>query len=343
MDIFHTDIQKLIFYLRNAYIGSVVIDKSVFDDVIMDLTNLLQKDLYNFDKAELCLDIGKILSQLPDNHIRCVYGNLYFKPSKIRLDIGNNLNDTEKGWKGYYDGDIGIVAITHFPSGIWSGFKEFIYDLVKNSKNVIIDLRDNIGGNDEHGEILANTLAGQQVTSVYEYIMKSKSRYNIELWKNGLKNMLKYSTTDEERLGIHQLIAKTDKLLESNKFETHEIYYKNFESSSDLDFDQSKVYKGNIYILQNKKTASSAENTIEKFEQFENVIKIGTNTGGYLQFGNIGLLHLDYLDFDIYLPTHYLKYKDDRKVEKIGIKPDIELTDGQDAYEYTKELILSAG
>jgi C-terminal processing protease CtpA/Prc len=88
--------------------------------------------------------------------------------------------------------------------------------------------------------------------------------------------------------------------------------------------------------LQDKDCGSSGESTIDFFEYFPNVTKIGFNTVGMIHFGNVGLPNSG---LHIKMPTKANKYKDGRFIEFTGIEPDILLEDGQDAYEHALKLI----
>jgi hypothetical protein len=64
---------------------------------------------------------------------------------------------------------------------------------------------------------------------------------------------------------------------------------------------------------------------------FPNVKKVGTNTKGQVHFGNVGKLILRNSGIIVQLATSYNMYFDRRFIEKVGIAPDIYITDDQDA------------
>ena len=60
---------------------------------------------------------------------------------------------------------------------------------------------------------------------------------------------------------------------------------------------------------------------------------------GMIHFGNIGIIVLPNSSIQINMPTKANKYKDGRFIEFTGIKPDIVLEDGQDAYQHVLGLL----
>ncbi len=85
---------------------------------------------------------------------------------------------------------------------------------------------------------------------------------------------------------------------------------------------------------------SSCESTIDVFEYNPYVKKVGRNTGGMLHFGNVIPVILKNSQLYLQMPTHANLYKDGRFIEKVGIKPDIEVSKGSDALDYLFKSVL---
>lgn len=103
---------------------------------------------------------------------------------------------------------------------------------------------------------------------------------------------------------------------------------------TDWRYDSTKGFQGHIYILQDRDCASSGESTIDFFESYPNVTRVGFNTAGMTHFGNLGMVVLTHSGIQINMLTKANRYKDGRCIEFLGIKPDVVLKDGEDAYEF---------
>lgn len=88
----------------------------------------------------------------------------------------------------------------------------------------------------------------------------------------------------------------------------------------------------NIYILQNRKTASAAELFILQLKNMKDITTIGENTRGMVAFRDINVVEFPTKDYRLWLPikTFDKNYKDLLKYEHVGIAPDIILEENQD-------------
>ncbi len=59
----------------------------------------------------------------------------------------------------------------------------------------------------------------------------------------------------------------------------------------------------------------------------------GENTAGLVHFGDTGRLVLPNSGIDILISVKYLKYRDNRFVERTGYTPDVIVTKGTDALD----------
>ena len=87
-----------------------------------------------------------------------------------------------------------------------------------------------------------------------------------------------------------------------------------------------------------KKEKSSP--TLDTIKMIEETVKsnnhkytktVGQNSGGYVHFGNMGLIVLPNSQIIIQMATDFWKYKDGRFIEFIGHTPDIKVRKGKDA------------
>lgn len=330
---FQKDILLLRYGIEKGYGAKGTISESIFRKVDEALSHLT----YTSDPIVLCKEIGKILSLFPDHHLKAQYrGKNCFDRKVNKVNVGHNLNKSEAPWKGFKeDNDTYTIAISKFSPGKWPGFHSFVDEAIQKAKTIIIDLRDNGGGDDSIGYQLAEKLAGQKVGTPIAPDVKRNSLDTLILWDNYL-NVLKKSSQDpnmREQLEsyINQNRKKKESVLNG---ELEEFTSSTSKEDSKWKYDSSKGFQGKIFILQNQDCGSSGESTIDFFEYFPNVTKVGRNTKGMIHFGNIGIVVLPYSSIQINIPTKANKYKDGRFIEFIGIKPDVLLEDGRDAYRY---------
>lgn len=90
--------------------------------------------------------------------------------------------------------------------------------------------------------------------------------------------------------------------------------------------------KKNIYVLQNRKTASAAELFILQLKNMKDITTIGENTRGMVAFRDINVVEFPKKDYRLWLPIKIFdkNYKDLLKYEHLGIAPDVVLEENQD-------------
>jgi hypothetical protein len=329
---FQEDILLLRYALEKAYGGKGTIRDDIFNQVDGELKDLT----FISTPTEVCKRIGKVMSVFPDHHLKAKYRGKYCYNRKIKkVNVGKNLNDTTNPWKGIKTRNkIYTFAISKFRTGKWPGFHEFTNKAIKEAKVIIIDLRGNGGGDDSIGYQFAEKLAGQEIETPIAPDLRRNTPETLTIWDNYL-NVLKENSNDKNMhtqldIYIKENAKKMEKALsgELQEFTTKSI------KKTEWKYDSSKGFQGPIYILQDKDCGSSCESTIDFFEYFPNVIKVGFNTTGMIHFGNIGIVMLPNSSIQINIPTKANRYKDARFIEFKGIKPDVILEKGQDAYQY---------
>ncbi len=326
------DMTLLRYALDRAYGAKGTISDDVFKNVDKELKNLH----FISSPQLLCQKIGEILIEFPDNHLKTKYlGDFCYQRKINKNNVGQNLNVSKNPWRGIKTKDgIYTIAISRFTPGNWPGFFEFVDEAKNHAKSIIIDLRGNNGGDDTIGYKLAEKLADQKIETPIAPDIKRNTTETLTIWENML-TLLKVGSSDKNLLDqIDIYLNNSSEIM--NKVLNGEI--EEFTSkpliNTNWKYDQSKGFQGKIYILQNKDCGSSCESTIDFFEYFPNVTKVGYNTMGMIHFGNIGIVVLPHSSIQINIATKSNRYKDGRFIEFTGIKPDIELVDGQDAYKY---------
>ena len=159
-------------------------------------------------------------------------------------------------------------------------FKQFVNCAGKyrNKKNIILDLRSNRGGNDSYSLKFFNKLYGREMS---DYI----------------------GTETEFRYSLNFLISKPIKEVIENNYVWKKgcPYYLDYYEHDKRNWFRlnlkhlSKVrppkFKGNVFILTDKNTASAAEETIvfarQIFSMTNQVKVIGENSAGCITYGNV--------------------------------------------------------
>ena len=331
-DEFKQEVDLVRYALDRAYGAKGIIAESIFAEA----DKKLQEISFVASPTKLCKDLGEVLSLFPDQHLKVKYrGESCYKRTIMRINVGKNLNDTTHHWKGLKDrSGIYTIAITAFMPGKWPGFHEFLDEAIAKAKVLVIDLRGNGGGDDSIALEMAEKLAGQKIEIPFASDITRNTPETLTIWQNYLTVLRREFDDENMRAQIDVYLDETaSKLSQSLRGELPE-----FQSTSsvttDWRYDSTKGFQGQIYILQDRDCASSGESTIDFFEYFPKITRVGFNTAGMIHFGNLGMVVLPHSGIQINMPTKANRYKDGRFIEFIGIKPDVVLKDGEDAYEF---------
>lgn len=189
--------------------------------------------------------------------------------------------------------------------------KKFIShsELFRNSSDLIIDLRNNTGGN----------------------------IINVEKWFKGFTGIdLKQDIIESG------LYTNTSVALSQNKFELKENEPESVNAMCLREistYERKKYFPGwspikyevftpipnetNIIVLLDKTTASAAEFFIHYLSKLDNVTLVGTNSNGCMLTGNSNKAHLPNSKIPLYIP-HKLYFKSDFiNIDGLGFSPDL--------------------
>lgn len=183
-----------------------------------------------------------------------------------------------------------------------------------NPKNLIIDLRDNLGGGIEAGfEFGKHIMSG---TTEIGYFTTNK------LQNIGFDKDLFEKLPDAEP-------QTTDEFIENLKQDKGaKLIFKNINKP---------VYLGNIYVLTNKNTASTCEPIVYRLKESKRATIVGENTAGAMLSATIFEISGKY---KLFLPIADFYTYDGIRLEGVGVKPNIE-TKSEDALDKVLEIIKS--
>jgi hypothetical protein len=178
----------------------------------------------------------------------------------------------------------------------------------KGTKNLIVDLRNNGGGNVEPGLAFAERLVD---STFYGGVFLTQKWFNTH---KQLPNISEYPK-------FTQLSESSSSLLLNGIHTTEGICLKVIP--------RQPVYLGKLYILCNGNTASTCEPIVYSLQHLKRATIVGEKTAGAMLSGEMFEVENG---FSMMIPTADYYTFDGKRLDKIGVKPDVEVK--TDALEY---------
>lgn len=200
----------------------------------------------------------------------------------------------------------------------------------------VLDLRGNGGGSDQMASWLASRVSGKPTVWPYQARFTLKTPEAKATRANVIKFEILMNEHRKKAVPDYSISELKERMLEFRTARnTNATGYdeKRFDVSSETESKNS--YKGKLFVLIDAGCASACEGAVKFFESIPGVTTIGENTGGYFQFGNLGIVVLPHSNLNVQIPTSYFQMRDQSNIEKVGIAPKIRVDAGQDALEYT--------
>ena len=186
---------------------------------------------------------------------------------------------------------------------------------VKNYSNLIIDLRDNPGGNFETSLPLGNFLTKKEFVAGY---FPNQKWYNEN---NRIPTKADYAKFNEFREG------------------TLDEFYKKAADQSGaylITTPMAEIFEGKVFILVNKKTASTAEVFTVSAKEEKMATIVGAKSAGVLLSAKG--FDLDN-EFEITVPINDFISANGFRVDRMGISPDVEVGE-VDALDYVLKNLI---
>jgi len=195
--------------------------------------------------------------------------------------------------------------------------KSTIIDIINsNYQNLIIDLRNNNGGNIESALTLVSYIIDKPLHGGYFITQKwYKNNTNDTPNKSNTSNFPVFSKANYNLLiqGIH---GHEGLILQVNPAD--------------------KYFKGNVFILTNKSTASTCEPIVYGLKVNKKAIIIGEKTRGAMLSAEPFKL---FDGFKLFLPTADYYTSDGKRLDKIGVIPSFE-TESNNALNYVLDNLI---
>ena len=182
-------------------------------------------------------------------------------------------------------------------------------------KNLIVDLRNNPGGNIEAALSFATSVVD---TTFYGGVFLTQKWFNEHKQPPTVENYPEFPHFTEANNdliieGIHNTTGLCLKIV-----------------------PKPEVYKGNIYILTNKGTGSACEPVVYGFKQHKRATIIGEKTAGAMLNGEFFELEKG---FGMFIPTADYYTSDGFRIDQKGVKPNIKMKQ-EKALDYTMKKLI---
>jgi len=298
---------KLIFALvpsniENKYLG-VVLKPTTFlktGHVILELTKTNnEKYICRYNLGVLGFDTPFVDSEEGDLHqVLANFGMAY---------VDDNNVTKQKEYDFYEVNDsVNYLRLTSFDHKLLSELNRF-YDsisaFITNKPSLIIDLRNN-GGGDERCYF-------NLMKFIYTNPLKVDQAY-VFVTNDNIKSYEKLENYDAELI----------KRMKESKRNSFISLSKN--NSAEWIINNASIRPEKIVLLYNKATASSAESMITYCIQSKKITTMGERSGGYTGYGNV--MNVDLPGGEFTLNTTTTAYKNNQQYEYVGIKPMVNLS-----------------
>ena len=342
------DVALVSFAFEQGYCGIGHLPDGIVKRVKEELS-LLSNPKTDVTPNELCAALATTFSFVPDAHLTAdIVGQGECQPlggeklaatHQVGANVAPNGSDSKKPvWRmrtiRTHGHDVTVMAITRFPPPrdlAWVGFDKALMTLF-NADGVVIDLRQNSGGDSRQGLALASAILGRPVDVPVQTLEQLQTPAALALLSNRsrlveIRGRIAGKPRDS---GEEELRKKYDLLLERAKRGDLPRY--SVEQRGNIEGGQKNVKtKKPVVILVDRDCGSSCELTVEALQGRPGILGVGQATAGAVHFREVGRVLLPHSHIVVNLGTKFVKYDDGRFIEKMGYKPDIELQNGQDA------------
>lgn len=209
------------------------------------------------------------------------------------------------------ENDFLYIRIPYAGMGQSETEKKLLSTLAKNTfqKNLMIDLRDNHGGSSLFGSMLLASLTKETDKISFPKTISVDSVYNTA----ALINMYRLISFKSNEALIKKLLKQYEQRLigqyhllsiQNNK---PVQFLKESSASSILPWPthgmRKTPYHGKITLLVNRACASSCEDLVSDLKKLKNTTLVGTHTGGFFNYNDVGTLVLPESKIQIHTTT----------------------------------------
>lgn len=315
------DIAMMAHLLIQAYGGWPFYTKVLKHRILTKLLNIYDSISGSMKIYELYEQLKTIITMMPDRHIMMV-ADKTLKISNVdpAIDVGDNLVKSRNIDKPYLiekQGHVGIIALSRFfeldSQEHLGQIQQQVLDIMSGTDAIIIDLRNNGGGDMRIASMLGTTLSG------YDLIPRSKRMF-------ARNTAIARKLQQYIDMPAFKNVSAKDKndpvmIVDNSKFK--------------MPKNHKWAYGGDIYILVNNRSMSSSETVATYMKYGPHTKLVGTHTAGCDQYVHYRFVELNNSGINIRLPLVYkeILHVKSQKFEMHGYKPDIECKPGTDAFD----------
>jgi len=234
------------------------------------------------------------------------------KPNLSESEIKSRINEVEGCYFKKVSKKTALLCLSSFEHNYVERIKKLIVDnreAIENSENLIIDVRNNLGGTyDAYEDLLPYILTNNIRGLGMEFLATQTLIDGIKDWYDddeGKKKAEKWISMLKEKMGE---FVNTD--------------------STDVYINEIKLAERSpkqVVILANRRTASSGEAFVLDAKQSKKVKVLGTPTFGALDYGSASFFDFGCKNYKLMMPTWRSMRLPDYPIDNIGIQPDIYL------------------
>lgn len=285
-----------------------------------------------------------------DAHLRVSLEFQSCGPASAKGQVGKNLAEqgswvlsSEKASSGAY---VDVLAIPTFWSRYddqhWQGFLETVRELRRKGRPFILDLRGNWGGDDSMGFELARVFLSLGDFVNLPSPIASRNFIQTPEAFAVQANQMTWSILRLQKTGqpVPEFLRQRREEILSwmTRAENHQFPERYVEHLPDRSVDQREIFKEKIYVLIDRECISSCETTLQALESLPGRVLIGESTKGAVEFGEVGKVVLPHSRVVVSLSTMSVHFRDGRKIEKVGYKPDLQVPPGGNALDEALKL-----
>lgn len=333
-----SDLKLLKKILEEAYVGARHLPHNHYQVLQQDLSSLMEEKITS--SGALTQRLRKILKKVPDGHL-----NLLVDVAMNRSHLNSIFKNSEEiDWEESIVDEKSILTIRPYsfytPLDQWEKFIEKFVENRDRFDAIVLDLRNNIGGQIGYANELAAELYGVGLngSNFSQYFPMVVTDHLAHYTATSLIGM--YNTVGSEwskNLMIEgsldsSLQEKLALCLDKRNPLVFDLSAHNIVSEK---FDPSIAYKGKIFLLTGRRCFSACELFVTHMQAHPNVTTIGENTGGAIHYINPGLFTLPNTQISLFIPLSYLKFSE-KMFEVVGIPPTVRMKNEADISNYIR-------
>lgn len=232
------------------------------------------------------------------------------KPNLSESEIKSKINEIEGCYFKKVSEKTALLCLSSFEHNYVERIKKLLIDNkkeIENSENLIIDVRNNLGGTYDAYEGLFPYILTNNIRGLGMEFMATQTLINeIQGWyedEEGKKKAKEWISIFKKKMGEFVNIDTTDVSINEIKL--------------------AERSPKQVVILVNRRTASSGEAFVLDAKQSKKVKILGTPTYGALDYGSASFFDIGCKKYKIMMPTWRSLRLPDYPIDNIGIQPDI--------------------